>query len=614
MSRGFLPRHAWDAVLEVRKGSIRLRRVSPSARKWKPPTDEKWSLAFDMSRVTLWLLENEGVPASEFDVSHWKILAQKLHLSHWKVSQVPQEWYERYDLIERRRRKETVYHNGRLRSAIPVLHSKMHEYQREGVAFALALRDMGRRGCLIADEMGLGKTLQGLAFCKYLINCTSSPQYVCVVCPGYLRANWATEIQKWSVLRPNVDRVETMVKLTDRPSACASTGSVVVLASYRWMRENKDDLAGYDVVIFDECHLLKNGYHTRDRDCSLRYLAARDLVTSVNFTLMLTGTPAPNCPKEMFSLLHITGALGSMKWAEFAFRYTKRYFSTMFYGWNDDGTSAEEELKQLQELSCIRRLAKDWLSGLPDEMRSFVTLPLHTGKVKLNKLARERNSLLKKLQSGALTDNERSKYSKQMKINRTKALVASAQAKNKSFKQYFQQYVYDHPFGNGASPFIVFAYHEETICALELLFDAMGVRVATVYGKTAKVHADNIISKFQGGQLDVLVLSLAMSAGLNLQIASTAFFAEVTWSPGVLEQAEKRIHRQGSQHARVHYVYLFGEAPAICAEVYKKTKHKTTKIQRSLRIEDASSARSAESTGSEEAMGATQLRKRQKIC
>ena len=470
------------------------------------------------------------------------------------------------------------------------LNCHLREYQRDGVAFALALKEMGRKGCLIADEMGLGKTLQALAVCKYLMEETETPLRVCVISPGYLRANWATEINKWGILRPDVDRAETMIKLTDRPSDVQNLEGQtcsITLASYRWMRENKDYLAGYDLVVFDECHLLKNGYHTRDRDCSLRYLAARDLVPTVGFTLMLTGTPTPNAPKELFSLLHLTGSLGGMKWAEYAFRYSKRYFSTMFFGWNDDGTSAEEELQQLQEFSCIRRLGKDYLSGLPDEMRSFVTLPLHTGKAKLNKLAKERTALLNKLQSGALTDNERSKYSRQMQFNRTAALVASAQAKNKSFKQYFRQYVQDHPFEGGAPPFIVFAYHEETILALQEMFEEIGVEFGTVYGKTNKQHASETISLFQQGQVNVLILSLAMSAGLNLQRASTAFFAEVTWSPGVLAQAEKRIHRQGSEHARVHYVYLFGEKPAICADVYKKTRDKESKIRKSVRNEGA---------------------------
>lgn len=601
MSRGFVPRHAWDAVLEVRGGRVHLRRVSPSARKWKTPADEKWRLAYDMARATLWLLENVGLPVREFSDSHWDVVSRELNLSRWNVSRVPNEWYERQSLIAERKIKEALYREGCVRDSIPELHDKMHEYQRDGVAFALALREMGRRGCLIADEMGLGKTLQALAVCKYLIDNADGALRICVVSPGYLRANWATEINKWDILRPDFDRVETMIKLSDRPSGdniVESNGVPfhsysVVLASYRWMRENKDCLAGYDLVVFDECHLLKNGCHTRDRDCSLRYLAARELVPTVGFTLMLTGTPTPNCPKEMFSLLHLTASLGDMKWAEYAFRYSKRFFSTMFFGWNDEGTSAEEELRQLQEFSCIRRLAKDYLSGLPEEMRSFVTLPLHTGKAKLNRLAKERTALLNKLQSGALTDNERSKHSRQLQFNRTAALVASAQAKNKSFKQYFRQYIQDHPFEGGAPPFIVFAYHEETILSLQEIFEELGVELGTVYGKTNKQQACETISLFQQGQVDVLVLSLAMSAGLNLQRASTAFFAEVTWSPGVLAQAEKRIHRQGSEHVRVHYVYLFGEAPAICADVYKKTRDKENKIRKTLRDEGASAGASA---------------------
>lgn len=584
-----MPRHAWDAVLEVREGRVHLRRVSPSARKWKTPTDEKWSLSYDMARVTLWLLENDGVPVEKFNDEHWGIIERELKLSRWNVSRVPLEWYERKNLIAQRKIKEAFYREGDVQDSVPELHDKMHEYQRDGVAFALALKEMGRKGCLIADEMGLGKTLQALAVCKYLIEEAQTPLQVCVISPGYLRANWKTEIIKWGILRPDLDRVETMIKLSDRPSGIQNQESCsIALASYRWMRENKDCLAGYDLVVFDECHLLKNGHHTRDRDCSLRYLAARELVPTVGFTLMLTGTPTPNCPKELFSLLHLTGSLGNMKWAEYAFRYSKRYFSTMFFGWNDEGTSAEAELQQLQEFSCIRRLAKDYLSGLPDEMRSFVTLPLHTGKAKLNKLAKERTALLNKLQNGALTDNERSKHSRQLQFNRTAALVASARAKNKSFKQFFRQYVQDHPFESGAPPFIVFAYHEETILALQEIFEELGVEFGTVYGKTNKQQACETISLFQQGQLSVLILSLAMSAGLNLQRASTAFFAEVAWSPGVLAQAEKRIHRQGSEHARVHYVYLFGEKPAICADVYKKTRDKENKIRKSVRDEGAS--------------------------
>jgi SWI/SNF-related matrix-associated actin-dependent regulator 1 of chromatin subfamily A len=374
-----------------------------------------------------------------------------------------------------------------------------------------------------------------------------------------------------------------MIKLVDRPSMGEHT---VVLASYRWMRENAEHLDEFTLCVFDEAHLLKNAHHTRDKDCSLRYLAARRLASRLKFTLFLTGTPTPNCPKELYSLLYLVGAV-HMKYAEFAFRYCKRYFSRLFFGWHDDGVSAKEELKALQRMHFVRRLAADHLRGLPEEMRSFVTLPLQGGKAKLKKHAKERETLLKKLNDPSLTDADRKNTSKRVQFNRTMQLIASAQAKNKSFKQYFMQYLKDHPPRSDGTrtPFIVFAYHEETLLALQTLFQELEIVPGLVYGKTPKSEAGDIIRAFQANEIEVLILSLAMSAGLNLQNCNTAFFAEVTWSPGVLAQAEKRVHRQGSAHDRVHYVYLFGESPAICQQVYNKCTRKKRNIEQSLQKE-----------------------------
>jgi len=386
-----------------------------------------------------------------------------------------------------------------------------------------------------------------------------------------------------------LDGVEMLLKLKDKPDA-SRPGHRITIVSYKWMSDNHALLRGYDLLVFDEAHALKNAYHTRDRDNSQRYVAAKQLVPHVGFTLMLTGTPAPNCPKELYSLLSLIGALGNMKWAEYAFRYCYRHFSSMFFGWWDDGTSAEQELRDLQEVSCIRRLAKNWLHNLPEEMRTFVTLPLSKGKRELFKLAKERKNLLKKLQRNDLTDQQRSKCSSEMQTNRSKALVASAKAKNHSFKQYFSQHIQDYPFDGSTPPFIVFALHYETIGMLETIFDELGVVHETVYGKTSETDKIDIIQRFKTGQINVLILSLAMGRGLNLQNANICFFAELVWSPGDLAQAEKRIHRQGSTHTKVHYIYLIGEPPAICAEVYRKCLRKSANIDKTLRAEQSSSS------------------------
>lgn len=574
--RGFVPRHAWDAVIETRGKKGYLRRVSPSARKVKFTNDNE-NISTVLKAIMVSLEEN-GVPLFQLDAVSDLAIEKLHHELQWKVSKVPQCIYSVDNDCQTMSVVDTLKED-EFADAQTELYNVLHPYQREGIAFALSRYENNYRGCGIFDEMGLGKTIQALGVMKYLMGTRDAGQKVhtLIICPGYLRGNWKSEIVKWSVF-PETD-IQIMTKLSDRPSYV--NDCTLVLASYRWMRENLEHLTSTTLCIFDEAHLLKNAHHTRDSDCSLRYLAARDVVKLVKFTLFLTGTPCPNCPKELYSLLFLIGAVPTtMKYAEFAFRYCKRYFSQLFFGWHDDGVSAKNELKLLQKRHFIRRLAKDHLVGLPVEMRSFVTLPLKGGKAKLNKLAKERESLLDKLNDPSLADSKRESISKKVQFNRTKQLIASAEAKNYSFKQYFTQYLLDNPHhgDNYGKPFIVFAYHEKTLQSLHAMFENMGVHSKLVYGKTPKEHASEIIEEFQRGELKVLILSLALSSGLNLQVCSTAFFAEVTWSPGVLAQAEKRIHRQGSSHDRVHYIYLFGESPAICEEVYKKCTTKKRNV------------------------------------
>ena len=247
----------------------------------------------------------------------------------------------------------------------------------------------------------------------------------------------------------------------------------------------------------------------------------------------------------------------------------------MFTGWDDRGASATHELQCLQN-RMVRRLAKDHLD-LPDEVDVFVHLETPRTR-EMSKLDRERDKLKKKLASSSLSDREREKTAESLKHNRTMQLVAAGRAKCNPLKQYFRQYLQDYPEG---APFLVFAYHQEVFDALFELFDSLSVTFGCVNGRVLKSEVDEIFTKFYAGQLRVLVLSLAMTAGLNLQLADTAFFAEVRWSPGDLRQAQTRICRQGTDHNRVKYVWLFG-AP-IDREVYEGCLRKENTLRKALK-------------------------------
>ena len=66
---------------------------------------------------------------------------------------------------------------------------RLYDFQKQGIEFGL--KHKGR--VLIGDEMGVGKTIQALC----LANIYRKSWPLLIICPGTLRLNWKSEIQKW---------------------------------------------------------------------------------------------------------------------------------------------------------------------------------------------------------------------------------------------------------------------------------------------------------------------------------------------------------------------------------------------------------------------------------
>jgi len=179
---------------------------------------------------------------------------------------------------------------------------RLYPFQKDGVKF---LAKHGR--AILADSMGLGKTPQALMFVRHHANKTL------VVAPANVIYKWLEEVGTW----------------TNRSAAVIVSGKAklveadIHILSYGIMRTRHEELMkqGYDCVIFDEAHALKNHKAGQTR-------AARKLIKGgpIKKVLFLSGTPFLNRPDELFSLLNMLDSTMFPNYFKFAQRYLGAYY------------------------------------------------------------------------------------------------------------------------------------------------------------------------------------------------------------------------------------------------------------------------------------------------
>ena len=83
-------------------------------------------------------------------------------------------------------------------------------------------------------------------------------------------------------------------------------------------------------------------------------------------------------------------------------------------------------------------------------------------------------------------------------------------------------------------------------------------------GSTDSRDRDGLRKKFQEDkECRIAILSIkAAGTGLTLTAASTVIFAELSWVPGDIQQAEDRVHRIG-QNDSVNIQFLMVGGPGI---------------------------------------------------
>lgn len=397
------------------------------------------------------------------------------------------------------------------------------EYQRQGISWIAKTST----STILADDMGLGKTIQ---VCGFLNLMRDTGLTAIVVCPASLRETWRREVEKWCV-----DGVEP-----------------VTIVSYEGL--SRGSFGHFDYAFFDEAHYLKNVKSQRTQ-------AAFRL--DAYHKIFLTGTPMLNRPVELFPLLVMCDVCDN---SGKAYRqYTERFCNAHqgYYGWDVSGASNLKELRKKIHPVMLRRTRAEVLTELPELTRSIMWVD-------------SQKSLYQQMKELGISDDQLVKFLDNLDSVQQSSVFASIRhadglAKVPTVAQHIQDMVDD-----GVDRVVVFAHHRNVIDSLHHMIP----NSRTIMGGMSDADRQDAVDWFQEDAAEPRVLIAGIHAagvGLTLTRGHRIVFAEIDYTPALMDQAEARCHRIGQNNAVVSEWIV--SVDSLDAEVLKMLAKKEQVIQ-----------------------------------
>ncbi|WP_188294877.1 DEAD/DEAH box helicase [Streptomyces sp. CBMA156] len=439
------------------------------------------------------------------------------------------------------------------------LAATLRDYQLRGLAWMDRLTSLGLGGCL-ADDMGLGKTVQLISLHLLRQEHPDSAGPTLVVCPASLLGNWQREIGRFAPGTP-VRRFHG----PDRTLDGADSG--FVLTTYGTMRLDAERLGAHrwSAVVADEAQHVKNPHSGTAKALRLIPAGAR---------IALTGTPVENNLSELWAVLDWTtpGLLGGHgrfrnRWtaAIEAERRERAEFGPPPGEEGEYGPTARR-LAELVRPFMLRRKKSD--PGIAPELppktetdRPVSLTPeqrtLYESRVR-EVMAQigategiARSGLVLKLLTGLKQIcNHPAQFLKEAEGTR----LAGRSGKLELLDELLDTILAE----DGAV--LVFTQYVTMARLLETHLRERGVPTLLLHGGTPVPRREEMVRRFQDGEVPVFLLSLkAAGTGLNLTRADHVVHYDRWWNPAVEAQATDRAHRIGqTRTVQVHRMIAEG--------------------------------------------------------
>jgi SWI/SNF-related matrix-associated actin-dependent regulator of chromatin subfamily A-like protein 1 len=364
---------------------------------------------------------------------------------------------------------------------------KLYPHQEQSKQFLL-----DTKRAILADQPRVGKTLPTAAAALEHLPAL-------IVCPAIAKTVWEAAFNKLSNATVRV--------VNGKNDAMKTTDHQVVIINYDLLQYFNN--AGYQTLVLDECHRVKNPLAKRTTSAAL-------LMKQIGRVYALSGTPIPNRPIELWPILHNLGIYRG-GWYDFAARYAKMWRAP--WGLDVSGSSNIAELKALMKPYVMRRKKEDVFKDYQDPQVSLITFDLPNDK-------REQE-----FDADALVANPNALLAFE---GLAEIMKEAGMRKVDAAAEFIDDLL------NAGEPVVVFAHHKDVVGKL---CDELRVhKPVTVVGDTPRAQRDKAIEAFQSGKAKCIVGNIAaMSEGVDLSAADTIVFVECTWSTSALEQASSRV-------------------------------------------------------------------------
>ncbi|TVT22798.1 DEAD/DEAH box helicase [Amycolatopsis acidiphila] len=423
----------------------------------------------------------------------------------------------------------------------PDLQATLRPYQRTGLGWLARMTELGLGG-ILADDMGLGKTIQLIALHLHRRSLGAGPTLV--LCPTSLLGNWEREFARFAPSVP-VRRFHGGRRHLDEVAP-----DEVVLATYGVLRRDREALAevGWGLLAADEAQHVKNPLSITAKELRRIPGAAR---------VALTGTPMENRLTELWSIVDWTtpGLLGTLE-------HFRRTIARPVER-NRDRESTERLAATVRPFLLRRRKTDpDIAPELPRKTETDRFVPLTTEQATLYEAVVRENLAVIRESKGVQRRGQVLKLLTELKQicnHPAQYLKQAGPLTGRSGKLAAFEELLDVILDEGDSV-LVFSQYVQLCKLLQARLGERGLPVELLSGATSVRRREEMVQRFQSGDIPVFLLSLkAGGVGLNLTRATHVIHYDRWWNPAVEDQATDRAYRIGQDRpVQVHRLIAEG--------------------------------------------------------